>query len=92
VPLAARARGPEREAHAAYAHALLWVFTQDPTKAQKATSFMDAWAGVTKHTGDAEPTDGGGSGTYSDNSPLRAGWVGTLSARAAEIMRFTYPS
>jgi hypothetical protein len=78
-------------AHAAYAHALLWVLTQDAAEAQKATSFMDAWAGVTTHTGYADPTDAG-DGTYSDNSPLQCGWVGTIWARAAEIMRYTYPS
>jgi hypothetical protein len=78
--------------HAAYAHALLWVLTQDPAEAQKATAYMDAWAGVTKHTGYADATADAGTTSYADNSSLQSGWVGTMWARAAEIMRYTYPS
>ncbi len=84
--------GEKAAAHAAYAHALLWVLTQDTAEAQKATSFMDAWAGVTKHTGYADPDPDASTNAYSDNSPLQAGWVGTIWARAAEIMRYSYPS
>jgi hypothetical protein len=66
---------------AAYSHALLWYLTQDEGHAQTAIQFLDAWNNVTTHTG----YEG------SDNSPLQCGWTGTLWARAAELIRYTYP-
>jgi len=65
---------------AAYSHALLWYLTQDESEAQKAIGFLDAWNNVTSHVGYMT----------SDNSPLQSGWTGTLWARAAELIRYTY--
>jgi hypothetical protein len=79
------------DSHAAYAHALLWILTGDEAEAKKSTAYMDAWAGVRMHTGYADPTNPVTT-SYSDNSPLQSGWVGTIWARAAEIMRYTYPA
>jgi hypothetical protein len=67
-------------AMAAYSHALVWYLTQDESEAQKAISFLDAWNNVTSHVGYMT----------SDNSPLQCGWTGTLWARAAELIRYTY--
>jgi hypothetical protein len=67
-------------AMAAYSHALLWYLTQNESEAQKAIGFLDAWNNVTSHVGYMA----------SDNSPLQAGWTGTLWARAAELIRYTY--
>jgi hypothetical protein len=69
------------EALAAYTHALLWYLKQDESEAQKAIRFLDAWSNVTSHVGYQG----------SDNSPLQCGWTGTLWARAAELIRYTYP-
>ncbi|HEY2899704.1 MAG TPA: hypothetical protein VGL59_03935 [Polyangia bacterium] len=68
-------------AMAAYSHALFWYLTQDESEAQKAIAFLDAWNNVTAHIGYMA----------SDNSPLQTGWTGTLWARAAELIRYTYP-
>ena len=65
---------------AAYSHALLWYLTQNEAEAQKAIAFLDAWNNVTSHVGYMG----------SDNSPLQTGWTGTLWARAAELIRYTY--
>jgi hypothetical protein len=67
-------------AMAAYSHALLWYLTQDESEAQKAIGFLDAWNNVTSHIGYMT----------SDNSPLQTGWTGTMWARAAELIRYTY--
>jgi hypothetical protein len=66
---------------AAYTHALAWYLQGDETHAQTAIEFLDAWNNVTAHTGYLT----------SDNSPLQCGWTGTLWARAAELIRYTYP-
>jgi hypothetical protein len=66
---------------AAYSHALLWYLTGDESHAQTAIQFLDAWNNVTMHVGYMG----------SDNSPLQCGWTGTLWARAAELIRYTYP-
>ncbi len=68
------------DALAAYSHALLWYLTQDEAEAQKAIAFLDAWNNVTSHVGYMG----------SDNSPLQSGWTGTIWARAAELIRYTY--
>jgi hypothetical protein len=67
-------------AMAAYSHALFWYLTQDEAEAQKAIAFLDAWNNVTSHVGYMT----------SDNSPLQTGWTGTMWARAAELIRYTY--
>jgi hypothetical protein len=71
----------EREnAIAAYTDALIWYITGDARYAQKAIALMDAWsAAITSHT--------------NSNAPLQTGWAGSSWwPRAAEIIKYTYPS
>jgi hypothetical protein len=70
----------EREdAIAAYTDALIWYITGDARYAQKAIALMDAWSAViTSHT--------------NSNAPLQTGWAGSSWPRAAEIIKYTYPS
>ncbi|RSM36789.1 hypothetical protein DMA12_39010 [Amycolatopsis balhimycina DSM 5908] len=70
----------EREdAIAAYTDALIWYISGDARYAQKAIALMDAWSAViTSHT--------------NSNAPLQTGWAGSSWPRAAEIIRYTYPS
>ena len=67
----------EREdALAAYAMSLAWYITGGIQYAQKAISYMNAWAQTIKaHT--------------NSNAPLQTGWSGASWARAAEIIRYT---
>lgn len=65
------------DAIAAYTHALLWYFTEDPIHAERAVEIMNAWSSViTGHT--------------NSNAPLQAGWAAEVWPRAAEIIRYTY--
>ncbi|MEV6106601.1 alginate lyase family protein [Streptomyces sp. NPDC051940] len=69
----------EREdAIAAYTQALLWYFTRDEAHAEKATQIMDAWSGTIRRHSD-------------DNAGLQTAWSGSTWARAAELVRYTYP-
>ncbi|MBE8522000.1 alginate lyase family protein [Amycolatopsis sp. H6(2020)] len=70
----------EREdAIAAYTDALIWYITGDARYAQKSIALMDAWSAViTSHT--------------NSNAPLQTGWAGSSWPRAAEIIKYTYPS
>ncbi|MEQ0563980.1 alginate lyase family protein [Amycolatopsis sp. NEAU-NG30] len=70
----------EREdAIAAYTDALIWYITGDARYAQKSIELMDAWSAViTSHT--------------NSNAPLQTGWAGSSWPRAAEIIKYTYPS
>ena len=70
----------EREdAIAAYTDALAWYLTGNAAYAQKSIALMDAWSATIKaHT--------------NSNAPLQTGWAGTVWPRAAEIIRYTYPS
>lgn len=73
-------RGPDADvsrddATAAYAQSLLWYFTGDEIFAKRALSILNAWSDFEGFT----------AGT--DQDCLQAGWVGTLFASAAEIMR-----
>lgn len=55
---------------------LAWYVTGGAQYAQKAISYMNAWARTIKaHT--------------NSNAPLQAGWAGASWARAAEIIRHT---
>ena len=66
------------DAIAAYTHALMWYITQDTRYAQKSVQIMDAWSAVLQdHT--------------NSNAPLQTGWAGSSFARAAEVIRYTYP-
>lgn len=62
----------------AYALALTWYFTGDKNYAKRSTSILDAWSKL----------QGFSAGTEQDR--LQAGWIGSVFAQAAEIMRI-YP-
>jgi hypothetical protein len=64
------------DAAAAYANALLWYYTGDTARAQKAIQIMDAWSPVIK-----DHTD--------HNARLQTGWAGSNWTKAAEIIRHT---
>jgi Alginate lyase len=67
------------DALAAYTQALLWYITNDRRHGDKAVQLMDAWSAVlTDHTG--------------HNARLQTGWAGASFARAAEIIKYTFPS
>ena len=70
----------EREdAIAAYTDALAWYLTGNAAYARKSIELMDAWsATIRNHT--------------NSNAPLQTGWAGSVWPRAAEIIRYTYPS
>lgn len=61
---------------AAYANALLWATTKDKAKADRAISFMNAWARTIK-------------AHENSNKPLQAAWAAANWVRAAEIIRHT---
>jgi hypothetical protein len=64
------------DAAAAYAQALLWYYTGNTARAQKAIQYMDAWSPViTDHT--------------DHNARLQTGWAGANWTKAAEIIRHT---
>jgi hypothetical protein len=64
------------DAAAAYANALLWAYTGNATRAQKAIQIMNAWSGtITGHT--------------DHNEDLQTGWAGSNWTKAAEIIRHT---
>ena len=68
-----------QDAIAAYTDALAWYFTRDSRYAKKAIEIMDAWsATITDHT--------------NSNAPLQTGWAGSSWPRAAEIIKYTYPT
>jgi hypothetical protein len=64
------------DAAAAYAQALLWYFTGNNARAQKAIQYMNAWSPVIRdHT--------------EHNARLQTGWAGSNWTKAAEIIRHT---
>jgi hypothetical protein len=64
------------DAAAAYSDALIWAVTGDMQYAMKSIAIMNAWSAVMK--------------THSlSNAIVQTGWVGTVFARAAEIVRYT---
>lgn len=67
-----------RDAHAAYAHALQWVVSQDERHAQKAIDILNTWAYNYE------------SREESINKTLSVGWSAPVFMRAAEIVRYTY--
>lgn len=62
----------------AYALALSWYFTGDENYARRSITILDEWSGL----------KGFNAGTEQDR--LQAGWIGSVFAQAAEIMRI-YP-
>ncbi|KAF5335431.1 hypothetical protein D9758_016911 [Tetrapyrgos nigripes] len=65
-----------QDALAAYAMSLAWYISGSTQYAQKAISYMNAWAKTIK-------------GHTNSNAPLQTGWSGASWARAAEIIRYT---
>lgn len=63
------------DAIAAYAQSLLWYFTDDDVYAARAISILNSWSGLQGFT------------AGSDQDRLQAGWIGSVFASAAEIMR-----
>ncbi len=63
------------DAAAAYTQALLWYFSGDTTYATHALAILDSWTHLQGFTSGAE------------QDRLQAGWVGSVFAQAAEIMR-----
>ena len=61
---------------AAYTMSLAWYITGQTKYASKAIEYMDAWSAVV-------------TGHNNSNAPLQAGWVGSMWARTAEIIRYT---
>jgi Alginate lyase len=68
-----------QDALAAYADALVWYVSRDSRYAAEAIKLIDAWsATLTTHT--------------NSNTPLQTGWAGSGWARAAELIKWTYPA
>ena len=65
-----------QDALAAYAMSLAWYISDSPQYAQKAISYMNAWAQTIQ-------------GHNNSNAPLQTGWSGASWARAAEIIRYS---
>ncbi|KAK7453189.1 hypothetical protein VKT23_011870 [Stygiomarasmius scandens] len=65
-----------QDALAAYAMSLAWYISGSAKYAQKAISYMNAWAKTIK-------------GHELENAPLQTGWAGAGWSRAAEIIRWT---
>jgi len=68
----------QRDAVAAYAHALLWVLTDEEWHAEKAAELIDAWSST--------PISYVGLNWYLDPA-----WDAAPLVEAAEILRATYP-
>jgi hypothetical protein len=66
-----------QDAIAAYTDALAWFITRNAAYGTESIKLMDAWsATITSHT--------------NSNAPLQSGWAGSVWARAAEIIRYTF--
>jgi hypothetical protein len=63
------------DAVAAYTQALLWYLSDDEAYARNAMAILDAWASLEDHR--------------LFNAALQAGWVGTMFARAAELLQLS---
>ncbi len=63
------------DAIAAYAQSLLWYFTDDDVYARRSISILNSWSDLQGFT------------AGSDQDRLQAGWIGSVFASAAEIMR-----
>ncbi|KAJ5765697.1 Chondroitin AC/alginate lyase [Penicillium odoratum] len=61
---------------ASYSMALAWYITGEAKYATKAIYYMDAWSSVI-------------IGHNNSNAPLQSGWVGSVWARTAEIIRYS---
>ena len=63
------------DAIAAYAQALLWYFTDEEAYAKRSIAILNSWSELQRFT------------AGSDQDRLQAGWIGSVFASAAEIMR-----
>lgn len=63
------------DAIAAYAQALMWYFSDDELSAKGSISILNSWSELQGFT------------AGSDQDRLQAGWIGSVFASAAEIMR-----
>ena len=63
------------DAIAAYAQSLLWYFTDEDVYARRSISILNSWSNLEGFT------------AGSDQDRLQAGWIGSVFASAAEIMR-----
>ena len=63
------------DAIAAYAQSLLWYFTDEDEYAQRSIAILNSWSTLQGFT------------AGSDQDRLQAGWIGSVFASAAEIMR-----
>lgn len=61
---------------AAYGNALVWAISGQNEYAQRAIKIMDAYSSTIK-------------GHNNTNAPLQSGWVGSIWARAGELIRYT---
>lgn len=73
------AKAEQADCAAAYGQALMWCITGDEVYAKNAVKILNAWSGTLT-----------GGHRYA-NGPIQAAWTGSVFARAAEIMRCTYP-
>ena len=74
------AKAEQADCEAAYGQALMWCITGDETYAKNSVGILNAWS----HTLT-------GGHRYA-NGPIQSAWCGSVFARAAEIMRATYPA
>lgn len=77
------------DAIAAYSCALIWYYTRDGRYAEKARSYIDAWASTLKSIAFDQPRRLDSGGQVFDQGLLEAAWAGPLWARTGEILRYT---
>lgn len=63
------------DAIASYTQALLWYFTDDETYARRSAAILNSWSKLQEFT------------AGSDQDRLQAGWIGSVFAPAADMMR-----
>jgi hypothetical protein len=76
----------KNDAIAAYADALMWYYSSASNRdayAQKSIEILNAWSGTL-----IDHVYNNDNATY--NAILQASWVGAITPRAAEIIRYTY--
>lgn len=69
-------KAERQDALAAYGNALAWAVGDSKERAQRAIDLMDTYSSTIK-------------GHNNSNAPLQSGWVGSVWARAGEIIRHT---
>lgn len=74
------AKAEQADAAAAYSQALMWCLTGDEVHARNAVRILNAWSTTLS------------GGHRHANGPVQAAWTGSVFARAAEIIRYTYPN